>query len=230
ALMESQFLSGRTPPALPKEISNEFPDESILELAIYYQSMGLVSEAIKILKLSETTNAKIPLWAAYSTKDMTTGPSNEYLDKAMAAPVDFVFPYRQETIDVLEWALSQNAHWKFKYYLAQNYIAVGQKALGLQFLKECGNVLDSDIFYRFRAKMFENEEFETNEKDYLKALQLNGTDWKLREEIVQFYLNNDKIEQAFKMAKKSFSKYPNNANIGLIYAKSSLLNGEYGKT
>jgi tetratricopeptide (TPR) repeat protein len=32
------------------------------------------------------------------------------------------------------------------------------------------------------------------------------------------------------MAKKSFSKYPNNANIGLIYAKSSLLNGEYGKS
>ncbi|WP_147321428.1 MULTISPECIES: DUF5107 domain-containing protein [unclassified Arenibacter] len=230
ALMESLFLSGLTPPALPKEISNEFPDESILELAIYYQGMGLVSEAIEILKLSETTNAKIPLWAAYLTKDMATGPSDEYLNMAIAAPVDFVFPYRQETIEVLEWAVSQNAHWKLKYYLAQNYIAVGQKALGLQFLKDCGNEPDSDIFYRFRARMFENEDFETNEKDYLKALQLNGTDWKLREEIVQFYLDNDKIEQAYKMAEKSFSKYPNNANIGLIYAKSSLLNGEYGKS
>ncbi len=230
ALMESQFLSGRTPLALPKEISNEFPDESILELAIYYKGLGLVPEATEILKLSQTTNAKISLWTAYLTKDMATGPSDDYLDKAMAAPVDFVFPYRRETIDVLEWAVSQNAHWKFKYYLAQNYIAVGQKALGLRFLKDCGSVPDSDIFYRFRAKMFKNEDYETNEKDYLKALLLNGTDWKLREEIVQFYLNNDKIEQAYKMAKKSFSKYPNNANIGLIYAKSSLLNGEYGKT
>jgi predicted Zn-dependent protease len=230
ALIESQFLSGRTPLIMPKEISNEFPDESILELAIYYKEMGLVSEAMEILKLSRTSNAKIHLWAAYLTQDMAAGPNNEYLAKAIAAPVDFVFPYRPETIAVLKWAISQNANWKFKYYLAQNYMAVGQKALGLQLLKDCGNEPDSDIFYRFRARMFENEDYVANEKDYLKALQINSSDWKLKEEVVQFYLDNNKIEQAYKLAKKSYAKYPNNANIGLIYAKSSLLNDQYGKT
>lgn len=230
ALIESQLLSGDTPLIMPKEINNEFPDESILELAIYYKYIGLVSEAMEILKLSKTSNAKIHLWAAYLTQDMAAGPSNEYLAKAIADPVDFVFPYRQETIDVLQWAISQNANWKFKYYLAQNYIAVGQKTLGLQLLKECGNEPDSDIFYRFRAKMFKNEDYAANEKDYLKALQLNNTDWKLREEVIQFYLDNDKIETAYKLAKKSYSKYPKNANIGLIYAKSALLNNQYGKT
>tara|TARA_R110001606_G_scaffold217900_1_gene365747 strand:- start:26 stop:1444 length:1419 start_codon:yes stop_codon:yes gene_type:complete len=230
ALIESQFLSGRTPLIMPKEISNEFPDESILELVIYYKEMGLVSEAMEILKLSRTSNAKIHLWAAYLTQDMAAGPNNEYLAKAIAAPVDFVFPYRPETIAVLKWAISQNANWKFKYYLAQNYMAVGQKALGLQLLKDCGNEPDSDIFYRFRARMFENEDYVANEKDYLKALQINSSDWKLKEEVVQFYLDNNKIEQAYKLAKKSYAKYPNNANIGLIYAKSSLLNDQYGKT
>ena len=230
ALIESQLLSGDTPLIMPKEINNEFPDESILELAIYYKDIGLVSEAMEILKLSKTSNAKIHLWAAYLTQDMAAGPSNEYLGMAIADPVDFVFPYRQETIDVLQWAISQNANWKFKYYLAQNYIAVGQKTLGLQLLKECGNEPDSDIFYRFRAKMFKNEDYSANEKDYLKALQLNNTDWKLREEVIQFYLDNDKIEAAYKLAKKSYSKYPKNANIGLIYAKSALLNNQYGKT
>ncbi|MEQ8419718.1 MAG: DUF5107 domain-containing protein [Arenibacter algicola] len=230
ALIESQLLSGDTPLIMPKEINNEFPDESILELAIYYKDIGLVSEAMEILKLSKTSNAKIHLWAAYLTQDMAAGPSNEYLGMAIADPVDFVFPYRQETIDVLQWAISQNANWKFKYYLAQNYIAVGQKTLGLQLLKECGNEPDSDIFYRFRAKMFKNEDYAANEKDYLKSLQLNNTDWKLREEVIQFYLDNDKIEAAYKLAKKSYSKYPKNANIGLIYAKSALLNNQYGKT
>ncbi|ASO07266.1 DUF5107 domain-containing protein [Arenibacter algicola] len=230
ALIEFQLLSGDTPLIMPKKINNEFPDESILELAIYYKDIGLVSEAMEILKLSKTSNAKIHLWAAYLTQDMAAGPSNEYLAKAIADPVDFVFPYRQETIDILQWAISQNANWKFKYYLAQNYIAVGQKNLGLQLLKECGNEPESDIFYRFRAKMFKNEDYAANEKDYLKALQLNNTDWKLREEVIQFYLDNDKIEAAYKLAKKSYSKYPKNANIGLIYAKSALLNNQYGKT
>jgi len=230
ALLESQFQSGGGSISLPKEISNEFPDESILELAIYYKEMGLVSEAMEILKLSTSANAKISLWAAYISKETAAGNNNVYLEKAIAAPVDFVFPYRPETIDVLQWAISQNANWKLKYYLAQNYIAVGKRDLGLELLKDCGNEPDSDIFYRFRARMFENDDYAANEKDYLKALQLNNDDWKLREEVVQFYLNNDKIEQAYTMAKKSFSKYPNNANIGLIYAKSSLLNDKYGIT
>jgi tetratricopeptide (TPR) repeat protein len=78
--------------------------------------------------------------------------------------------------------------------------------------------------------MFENEDYVANEKDYLKALQINSSDWKLKEEVVQFYLDNNKIEQAYKLAKSSHAKYPNNANIGLIYAKSSLLNDQYGKT
>jgi hypothetical protein len=112
--------------------------------------------------------------------------------------------------------------------LAQNCIAVGQKAYGLQLLKDSGHEPDSDIFYRFRARMFENENYESNEKDYLKAIQLNNSDWKLKEEVIQFYLDNEKNESAYKMAKKSFSKYPKNANIGLIYAKSSLLTGHYG--
>ena len=230
ALLESQFQSGRASISMPKEISNEFPDESILELAIYYKGIGLVQEAMEILKLSKTANAKIHLWTAYLAQDMAGGPSNEYLDRAIAAPVDFVFPYRPETIDVLQWAISQNANWKFKYYLAQNYIAVGQKDLGLQLLQDSGNEPDSDIFYRFRARMFQNKDYEANEKDYLKALQLNSSDWKLREEVVQFYLDNDKIAPAYKLAKKSYAKYPKNANIGLIYAKSSLLNDQYGKT
>jgi len=152
------------------------------------------------------------------------------LEKTISAPVDFVFPYRRETIDVLMWAISQKPNWKLKYYLAQNYIAVGQKAKGLQLLKDSGDEPDSDIFYRFRAKMFENEDYATNEKDYLKALQLNNSDWKLEEEVIQFYLDNEKNELGYKMAKKAFSKYPKNANIGLIYAKSSLLTNRYGTT
>jgi len=229
AQFESQFETTKASLIVPKEISNEFPDESILELAIFYNGIGLKQEALKILELSKT-NPKIQLWAAYLTKDMGGDISNGYLEQAIRAPIDFVFPFRSETVNVLNWAISQSANWKFKYYLAQNYIAVEQKALGLQRLKEVENAPDSDIFYRFRARMFENENYAGNEKDYMKALELNSTDWKLREEVVQFYLDNDRHELAYKIAKKGFSKYPKNSNIGLIYAKSSLLTGRYETT
>lgn len=229
AQIESQLVASNSPLVLPKHINNEFPDESILELAIYYNSIGLKNDAIEVLNLSNN-NVKTYLWAAYLNRDIDGDLSNKYLSKGAESPIDFVFPYRSETIPVLQWAMAKNGNWKLKYYLAQNYIAVGQKELGLKLLKDCGNEPNSDIFYRFRARMFENEEYAHNEKDYLRALQLNDSDWKLREEIVQFYLNNDKNDLAFKLAKKSFSKNPKNPNLGLIYAKASLLTSQYGKT
>nr|WP_246474216.1 DUF5107 domain-containing protein [Arenibacter arenosicollis] len=229
ALVESQFAIGNLPIEKPAQINNEFPDESLLELAIYYNSIGLDLEAREVLKLSKN-NVKSGLWTAYLNRDLDNDLSNKYLTKSIESPIDFVFPYRPETIPVLQWAMSKSGNWKLKYYLAQNYIAVGQKELGLQLLKNCGTEPSSDIFYRFRARMFENDDYTNNEKDYLRALQINDSDWKLREELVQFYLNNDKNELAFKLAKKSFSKFPKNANLGLIYAKASLLTGHYGKT
>ncbi|MCM4172119.1 DUF5107 domain-containing protein [Arenibacter sp. TNZ] len=227
AQIESQFRTGNTPLNKPNQLYNEFPDESILELAIYYNSIGLKNDAMEVLKLSKN-NVKTNLWATYLNQDIDFG--NKFLLNTLQLPIDFVFPYRSQTIPVLQWAISKNESWKLKYYLAQNYIAVGQKSLGLKLLKDCGNEPDSDIFYRFRARMFEHEDYSSNEKDYLRALQLNDSDWKLREELVQFYLNNDKNESAFKLAKKSIFKYPKNANLGLIYAKASLLVGQYVKT
>ncbi len=225
AQIESQFAIGKHPLEMPAQINNEFPDESILEVAIYYSNIGLTQEATDVLKLSKN-NIKNWIWTAYLDHNL----SHKYLTKVIEAPIDFVFPYRPETIAVLQWAVSKNPHWKLKYYLAQNYIAVGRKDLGIQLLKECGYEPDSDIFYRFRAKMLENEEYASNEKDYLRALILNKSDWKLREEMVQFYLNNDKNELAYKLARKSFSQFQKNANLGLIYAKASLLTNRPRKT
>ena len=229
AQIESEFAIGNNPLEVPGHINNEFPDESLLELAIYYNNLGLDLEAREVLKLSKN-NVKTNLWEAYLNKDINIDLSNRVLSKTLESPINFVFPYRTETIPVLQWAIAKNGNWKLKYFLAQNYMAIGQKDLGLKLLKDCGNEPNSDIFYRFRARMFENDDFQSSEKDYLRALKLNDSDWKLREELVQFYLNGDSNEQAYNLAKKSFSKYPKNANIGLIYAKASLLTGQYGKT
>ena len=227
AQIEEQLSANNDPLVLPVNITNEFPEETVLELAIYYESIGLTEEAIRVLKLYQA-HVKTDLWAAYLLQDVEPIKSKEHLTTALQSPIDFIFPYRTETIPVLNWAIAQkNSHWKLKYYLAQNYLAVGQKEKGLQLLKACGNMPDSDIFYRFRAKILENEDYVNNEKDYLRALQLNDSDWKLREELVQFYLSNDKNELAFKWAGKSFGKYPKNANIGLIYAKSALRVDQY---
>ena len=139
--------------------------------------------------------------------------------------IDFAFPYRRETIPVLEWAVQQNSSWKLKYLLAQNYLAVGLEAKGKSILKTLATEPNSDIFYRFRAKILSENSYDDKLKDVLKALELNNKDWKIWEETIQFFLKNKMSEEALDYSKKAFKKFPDNYNLGLAHAQA-LLNEE----
>ena len=210
-------------------VQNEFSEETILELALQYQSVGLEEEAIRVLKYIESYT-KIKLWLAYFLRNADTVKSNGYLQDAIMDNPDFVFPYRTETIPVLLWGLNQTKNWKLEYYLAINYMAVGKDDSGLEIIKNLGDEPDSGTFYRFRAKILKNQSYDDKLKDYKKALQLSQEDWKVWNELTQFYLANEKFEEASKIAAKSFRKFPGNNNVGLNYANTLLMVDKYDKS
>ncbi len=129
-------------------LNNEFPIETVLELAIQYEKLGQNDEAISILK-DFKQDVKIKLWLAYLLKDENKKDSKALLEAALAMSPNFVLPYRRETISVLEWAIQEKSHWKLKFYLAQNYISVGLIDKGKELLKDCFNAPDSDVFTGF---------------------------------------------------------------------------------
>lgn len=210
------------------EIHNELDKETILGLALRYEELGYSDEAL-ITLLEGSKSVKNLLWISYLQKDNNPSESERMLLKAIAGKVNLVFPYRRETIPVLEWATQQNDSWKLKYYLAQNYMVVGKKKHALKILDECVNVPDSDIFYRFRTKLNEGNDYQRELLDYQKAYELNSSDWKLNEEFIQFYLANNKYEEAAKLSSKAYKKFLNNYNIGLAHAKSMLNTGKNEK-
>lgn len=209
-----------------QNIGNEFQEESVLAIALRYEELGFESEALLAL-LTGKRSVKNELWKSYLYKDSKPEESNRLVDKVSKSSVDFVFPYRRETIPVLEWATKQNESWKLKYYLAQNYIAVGLKEKGIKVLRELGTTPTSDTFYRFRAKMIEGDSYENKLKDHQKALELNAKDWKVWEENIQFYLKNEKYDLAHYLSKKGYRNFKNNYNIGLARAKSLLNVGKF---
>ncbi len=210
------------------EIQNEFPQETTLAMALRYHELGYTTEALVTL-LEGKKSVKNGLWAAYLQKDRDSTESQRLLKEALKAKVNLVFPYRREMIPVLQWAMQQDPSWKLKYYLAQNYMVVGKKKEALQLLEECADQPDSDIFYRFRAKVIAGTNFENEEKDYQKAYALNPSDWKISEEYIQLYLANDKPLEALKVSTKAYRKFAKNYNIGLIHAKSLLNTGGFEK-
>lgn len=211
---------------LIEHIQNEFKAETILSMAVRYVDLGYHEEAVSLLSKG-ATSPKNELWKAYLLRNSKAEESANILAHMLRSSVDFVFPYRRETIPVLEWAISQNTSWKLNYYLAQNYIAVGLKEKGKNILKELGTIPDSDIFYRFRAKMNLESSFEDKSEDYTRALALNPKDWKVWEENIQFYLKEEKYDLAHSLSKKAYRTFKDNYNIGLAHAKSLLNTNQF---
>ncbi|MCF7568526.1 DUF5107 domain-containing protein [Sabulilitoribacter arenilitoris] len=210
-------------------LNSEFPVERAIELAIQYQKIGENDEAINVLK-DFKRDVKVKLWLAYLLKEKSSHGSNQLLEEVLAISPNFVLPYRRETIPVLEWAIQEKQHWKLKFYLAQNYIAVGLIDKGKQLLKSSYNKPDFDVFYRFRAIYLESENYTFRLQDYKKAIELNGNNWKVWGELIQFYLINSKYDEAYANGKKAFKKFPNNYNIELLYAKSLIEVKKYSQS
>lgn len=209
-------------------IQNEFKDEAILQIALDYHILGLDTEAVSTLLL-ETDNIKTRLWLAYLLRNKDAVKSSAMLNEIASNSIDFVFPYRRETRPVLEWAIMKNNTWKYKYLLAQNYIAVGLMDKGKSLLRELGTLPDSDVFYRFRAKILSENDYTEKQKDIEKAMNLNPEDWKIWEETIQFYTDNNKFNEAISKSKKGYKKFPKNYNIGLAHAKALLNKEEFKK-
>ncbi len=221
AAMETTLFEGGT----KINISNEFPNETILELAIHYYNLGLRDEAVMLLK-NANQDVKSMLWLAYLLRYQDHDDSDQVLE-ALNRSSDFVSPYRRETLPVLQWAAAKKAHWKLNYYLAQNYLAVGLKDEGNQLLKACKNEPDADTFYRFRATSLSTEDYNYRLQDYQKALALNSNNWKSWEDLIQFYFKYKKTDVAYINSQKAYKKFPNNYNIALVYAKALMLNKKY---
>lgn len=220
-LFGDQALDMRT----SENISNEFRAETILAMALRNLELGFNEEALATL--GDNSDTKIKIWRAFLNRDLVPEKSAQLLNEITSVSVNFVLPYRRETIPVLKWATTQNSNWKLKYFLAQNYIAVGSKEKGISILKDLGTTPTSDVFYRFRAEFIKDEGFENKSKDYQKALVLNPKDWKVWEESIQFYLNNEKYDLAYNLSKKAYRNFKNNYNIGLAHAKSLLNTGRF---
>lgn len=207
------------------KIQNEFPEESLLALAIYYHSLGLYAEAKTVLQAAPHS-VKAKIWLAYLERNNAQRAA-AILKSVEGENSDFVFPYRRETIAVLEWAVKENAHWKFTYYLAQNYIATGSIDKGKQLLIDSKNQPDADVFYRFRAALIKDQNFESKESDYVKALDLKAEDWKVWDEVIRFYVDQAQYKKAYEYGVRAKRKFSDNYKIDLSLGNALLHTGRY---
>jgi Tfp pilus assembly protein PilF len=204
-------------------ITNEMPYQTFLELAMIYYDLGLKDDALLVLDKAPS-HPLVTIWKAYLKNDISL------LAEAAAVSPAFVFPYRTETVSALNWALSNNSSWKFKYYLALNYAAIQRDAESMELFRACGQEPDYAPFYLTRASLLRPKDDNQILSDLLSAQKLTPDDWRTALKLMDYYEGHNDYKSALLIATNAYKKHKENSNVGIRYAQALINNGQYANS
>lgn len=209
-------------------IRNELPHETYLELALYYIGLGLEEEAVQLLELAPSS-PMVHYWLAYLQREHSPEQSREALQRADEESPYLVFPFRLESIPVLEWAEAQNSTWKSSYYLGLIYWNAGRKEEADRQFTRLGDTPDYAPFYLVRGKLGRelNISDEAVYRDFKKAWELDPAEWRTWSTLINFELDEGMMGKALEHAGSAIDKFADNNGIQMDYANALLQNRQY---
>jgi len=204
-------------------IKNELPYESYIDLALFYHSINCNEEAIKILKMSPDYPV-VHIWLA----GLDSENQEEHVNAVISSSPELVFPYRNETAEILEALLEKYDHWKLKYYLGLIYWNRNLDDNALSLFVSCGDDPDYAPFYMTLAELSPTKQ---NKGNYLKkAYELEENDWRAGLALSKNLIEDGKADQALGIVKGLLNKNPEQSAIGLTYARALMTLEDYEGT
>lgn len=207
-------------------IRTELTHEVFLELAAWYLNLGLDKDVSSLLNLAPE-QPEILYWRAWlANKSGNSAQSAEFLKKANSGDPTLVFPYLQESIEPLMWAMENSTSWKPAYYLGLIYWNSNKTEKAKSLFIKCGDTPDFYPFYLARVELFKSSDPVATEKDLLKAVSLAPDAWRAGLQLSRFYESQKQYAKSKEVAAEFFGKLPKNYYLGLNLAKQLSLNGE----
>ena len=197
-------------------IRNELPQETYMELAIWYYNSGGRVEAEKVLLLSPPT-AETAYWLSFLR--------NMKVNCKEINPA-FSFPFRLESAFVIEQLLSKQDDWLLKFHLALIYRDRNRIEESINLLTSCGDDPDFAPFYAIRAEIMKGKYESGIEKDLNKALSLDNQ-WRYISLLVRFYNSNGQYDKALLLAETYSRAHADDFVMGGLHAQTLLLNRKY---
>jgi tetratricopeptide (TPR) repeat protein len=208
-------------------IRNELPHETYLEIAMHYISLGLEDDARRVLEVAPE-HPTIGYWHAYLLRKKSPEKSLEVLKKASALSPYLVFPFREESIPVYQWAeKTLTGDWKAKYYLSLIYWGLRRQEDALNLLNECGDKPDYAPAYVCRAWLEKDANPQKAIADFEKAHAVDPKDWRNWHHLASYDAEQGMHEKALKLAEEASKRFPDEDLIKILLARTYLNNGRY---
>ncbi|MDN3688123.1 DUF5107 domain-containing protein [Cyclobacterium jeungdonense] len=222
-----QYLNDPKPQALEAFhalINNEFPYQTHLELAATYLKYNRKSEALQVLAQSPE-HALVDLWMAFLDEEQ----QESSLDALLAKPIDFVLPYRKETLEMLNWARQERPHWKLDYYLALNLMAFNETEEAAKLLTEIDEKADEATFYLNRALLLDQKGGKDPLADLKKAWEMDPSQWRHWQHLAQYQAENGNDQEALSLLRDATRKFSGSYVLEMDYIRILNSLGQYKK-
>ena len=215
---------GEAPKAFAAGLRGEKPEEVLLELSIWYHSLGRRVEAQRLLELAPPV-AEILYWLA-CLKDARGDPdAAEALTRADAASPELVFPFRPESAEVFAWATSKSTSWRPRYALALVHWGAGNREETRRLLEASGETPDFAPFYAARALALESVSPEKALADLERAARLDPAQWRFGRSLADRQLRTGASARGLETAAAYAARFPENYILGMLHARALLANG-----
>lgn len=211
--------------AFVNTVQNEMRHETFLQLADWYESLGLTKDALEVLNLAPG-HPEIYYRSAWFNDRLNRGSGKDFIEKANRISPSLVFPFRASSAETLEWVVEDSDDWKPRYYLALIHWSRNNTERARQLLAECGQP-DFAPFYAVRAELFKDDRFV---EDLKRAAQLDPKQWRYGKMLADHYIAVKDYRAALQIATQYDKSFPNDFRLQMMLAKTLLLNGQYKAT
>jgi len=211
-------------------ISTELPHERYLEIASVYLGLHRYEEVLKALDQAPF-HPIVAYWKAsclFQTGNFIQ--SQNELQKALQASPFLVYPFRKETLPILDWAEKQSPHWKNRYYLALLTWSLGRTDLAETYFRSCGDSPDYAPFYIARGNFLRNDAPADAERDYRRAVDIGPNEWRTYRSLAAWYRQKGASAQALDILKTAAGKFPSSYVVLFDYAEILLLNRRFDES
>ncbi len=206
-------------------IRTELAHETYLETASKYVRLGLSDEALQVLALAPG-QPMVQYWRGYLSERDEPGTSQKCLERADTQAVDFVFPFREEEIAVLQWAVRKRpASWKPRYYLALALWGKGRREEALEAMDSC---LDADAatFYVARGLLRKDLQGGDALPDFEKAVSLDSASWRTWHYLIAHCATGGRVSRGLDYARRALRLHPGQIILQMDRASALYDNGQ----
>ncbi|RDB07955.1 DUF5107 domain-containing protein [Runella aurantiaca] len=185
-------------------IRSELPHETFLEIAIWYDKLGLFEEGLKVLEMAPQ-EVMVLLWKSGLLNQINKGEeARRMIQEAGKMSPKGVFPFRYEDTAVLPLSSS---NWKMEYYRNLYNWALNFMDVKYTFRDfDVTPVSDYVPFYLTKAEVFKDQRVIV-QRALENAYKLEPHNWRVVKALSDFYAANGQLKKALDINESRLSKF-----------------------